>query len=214
MAYQLSDLITEVQRKVKDSTFDSALITDYLNDTQNEVLGSRMYSFMEAIESTTLNETDTSYTYPTDLQSVLLARVIDPSNDTLYFDVDYLPYREFYDIYPTPEAYDASTPTAYTDFGCKLYWDRPLGDDYDFKLWYLKRPTQMSDASDVPSIPEEFKDILIRGALASVEEYRDNYDMAGVHRRKVEDLVENMTIRYTHRNLGKVHKSTSARIQR
>lgn len=214
MAYILSDLISEVQRRAKDNSFDSALITDYLNEIQQEVLGERMFSFLEETITATLNQNDTSYAYPSDLQTILGLRLTDPSSAATYFRPSYKPFREFDKLYPTPEEYGESVPVHYSDFGRELLWSCPLDKGYSLRLRYLKAVPELSGSTDVPVIPQEFKGILIRGALAGVEEYRDNYDIAALHRRKVEDLTEDLILRYSSRSLLKLAKSSRARLKR
>lgn len=211
MAYQLSDLIAEVQTKSKDSSFDSTLITYYLNDTQNSILGQRMFPFMETSVTVALGEGDTSYSYPVDLQSIVGLRLSDPVDTASYIEPDYLPHRIFFDMYPTPESYGESAPTAYTDYGRTLLWSCPLAESYSMYLRYLKRPTDLSGSTDVPALPQEFKAILVLGALAGVEEYRRNFDVAAVHRRTIEDLTEDLVLRYSPRNLTRMHKVGNAR---
>lgn len=56
-------------------------------------------------------------------------------------------------------------------------------------------------------IPPDFSNVLITGALAGVERHRENFDVAAVYERKVEDLAEDMLQRYGLRQL-RVGKSS------
>lgn len=209
MAYQLSDLISEVQTKGKDPSFDSSLITYYLNDTQADVLNKRFYSFMETSEAPTLSVNDTTHAYPADLQTVLEVRLTDPDSTTTYYTPQYLPHRQFFDLYPDITGYSAASPFNYTDYGRVLNWSSKLDKAYVLYLRYVKRVTPLVDSADVPQIPQEFKEILVRGALAGIEEYRDNFDIAAVHRRRIEELTEDLTMRYSLRVLSQLGRATT-----
>ncbi len=83
-----------------------------------------------------------------------------------------------------------------------MLWNVPLDRAYTVKIKYLKTPSILSLDEDVPDVPERHKELLIRGALARIEEYRDNWDIAALHQRKVEDLTEDMLVRTSTRQLA------------
>lgn len=208
--YQLSNLISEVQRKAKDPSFSSALITDYLNDTQDDVLAGKVWPFQDAALTGTLGTGSHTYDADDDFQSLLGLSLTDPTNDATARP-DYIPHRQFFDRNAAPDSATAGEPSEFTVFAGQVVFDRPADKSYTLNLRYLMRPTKLENAADVPTIPEEFKQVLVRGALAGVEEYRDNYDIAAVHRRKLEDLVENMNLRLGSRQLIRTAKATTSR---
>ena len=214
MAYQLSDLISEVRTKAKDSTFLSDLITYFLQDTQDEVLGQRRLSFLEEVTTETLVVNATSFTYDATLQSILGLTLKDPDSAAAVYTPDYVTRAVFDQHVQDPTVLTAGQPSCYTDYGHVLYWDRPLDKAYVMRLRYLRRPITLTNSTDVPDVPVEYKNLLIRGALAGVEEYRENYDIAAVHRRKVEDLAEDMFQRYSSRQLITTAKATLNRRRR
>lgn len=207
--YQLSNLISEVQRKAKDSTFSSALITDYLNDVQDEVLGSKVLSFQETSFDTTLPSGSHTVDFLNDMQSALGLVLVDANSNAS--QPAYVPFRQFFESNPSPATATAGLPSCYTVFESQLVFDRPADQTYDMTLRYLKQPTRLENSTDVPSIPEAFKEVLVRGALANVEEYRENFDIAAVHRRRCEDLVEAMNVRLSGRQLLRTAKATTSR---
>lgn len=214
MAYTLGDLVIEIQSRAKDTSFSKSLIIDFINDIQSEVVGDKRWPFMEALETATLNVGDTSHTYAADSQTVYDVTLVDPDRAQNYSQPDYLPHTRFYDLYPSPESATAGWPCHWTDFGHVMQFDRPVDKAYNLRIRYLKAPATLADDADVPIIPEPYKQILVRGALASIEEYRDNFDLGGIHRRKVEDLVANMSARYMPRQFQSAPKSSSRRVIR
>ena len=209
MAYTLSDLQSDVLRRIKDSSFSTELIKSYIQDTHDEVLGEKRFSFLERIDTATLTPSSTDYTYPTDLQSVLGLKLADPDDQQVGVPI-YMPYREFDARHPAVTQAPEGRPEVYSDYGGKLYWSQPLDKAYGLTLKYLATPTRLTSSSSEPDIPEEYKGILINGAIAGVEEYRGNFDQASIYRRRVEDLADDMLTRYTSRQLLTLPKSRIA----
>lgn len=205
MAYQLGDLITSIRLRAKDSDFSEALITDHLNATQNEVLGHRRYTFMEGSDSDTLPSGQSDIQLETDVSLIdYLAIEVDGDDQAL----DYERFREFF---TPPMSLYVGRPSKFTIHGDTLYFNAEADQSYTINYKYLMRPATLTNSADVPSIPESYKEILIRGALAGIEEYRENFDIAGLHRRKIEELSEDMNLRYglrqTMRAPGKSRRS-------
>lgn len=199
MTYQLSDLVTTVRKRAKDNTFDGDLITDFIQATQNEVLGRSRFKFMEIADTDTATKGSTEYQLAEDVDVILSLKLFDSTNAE--WRPEYLSYPRFFENYD-PDSATATTPTFYSVFGDTVLWSAPLDKDYTLKIKYLKTPAVLALDADVPDVPERFKELLVRGALARVEEYRDNYDIAALHQRKVEDLTEDMLNRTALRQLA------------
>lgn len=204
MAYNLGTLTTTVRNRIKDTTFDGDLIADYLNDTQREVLQRHRYPFMEVADTEALTAGTTDAQLYNDIDVVISLSLVDASDNVVR--PTYIPYREFYEEYD-PDTASAVQPSAYTIFGDTLVWNAPLDKAYTLQIKYLKTPTVLSLDVDEPDIPERFQEILIRGAQGRVEEYRDNYDIAALHQRKVEELTEDMIYRLATRQLTSLPKA-------
>lgn len=214
MAYTLGDLITDIQRRAKDTSFSTALITSYINDTQNEVVGEKRWPFLEQLDVTILPVGAYSYDYESDAQTTYDVTLVDPDGSQNYTQPTFLPHTHFFDQFPVPEAANQSMPNFWTDFGRTMMFDCPADKAYKLRVRYLAAPTELVNDSDTPLIPQEYKEILIRGALAAIEEYRDNYDLGAVHRRKVEDLTADMAKRYMLRQFQAAPKGAPQRVIR
>jgi hypothetical protein len=209
MAYDLITLITSIRKLAKDESFDTGLITDFIQTTQNEVLNRSRFPFMEVTDSALLAADDTDYQLDDEVDVILALSLVDDDTDQV-LTPEYVGYPEFYERYD-PETATATTPSYYTIFGNTLVWCAPLDGDYTLKVKYLRTPSILALDSDVPDIPERFKDILIRGALSRIEETRDNFDLAAIHQRKVEEVSEDMLNRLSLRQLIAPHKARFGR---
>ncbi|MCA1565823.1 MAG: hypothetical protein LC803_09335 [Acidobacteria bacterium] len=205
MAYDTTSLIQEVKTRAKDSTLTDSLITTWLQETQDGVLGHYRLSFLETSTTATLSINDLTRAYPTDLQVVLGLKLDDGAQVS---EPSFLSYQEFTKLYPAPEYATASWPQAVTDYGRALYWSCPFDRAYILNLRYIRKPVQLTSGAVVPDVPVEYRELMIRGALQRVEEYRENFDIAAFHSRKVEDLAEDLLQRYGARQLMTPHRAT------
>lgn len=208
MAYNLGALVTEVQTKSKDSTFSASLIKTYIQDTIDEVLGRHRFSFSEQTLTATIADPATSYTFASTVQTITDFTYTTAADTTQAYRPQYLPYREFLENYPDYATRTAGLPYYFTLYSNKIIFPAPLSEDIAVSILYILASPTLDDDADVPVIPVEFKQILVRGALAGIEEYRENYDQAAIHRRKVEDLTEDMLQRYGARQFVKTSKAS------
>lgn len=196
MAYDTEALIDEVIELSKDSSLPRSRVLGYIQRTQDAVLGRRRFRFSERRLVQALTSGTTTFSYDTDHQQVIQVVMSHADIDSPY-QPQYLAPDEFFERFPLPESEPAGEPRFYTDFEYKLHWSAPLDRNYTLGMRYLAAPSRLEDTdSSTPDIPEEFKEILLSGALAQVEKYRENHDIAGVYKREVEDLEADMLARY------------------
>ena len=202
--YNTSALIDSVLAQSKDSDFSRDLILEYMQRTQDEVLGRQRFKFNEDVYETDLAPLDYKFSYDCDHQEIIQLILIDYSTTrpTIY-QPNYLAPNEFFDIYPAPDNNTKNPPFNYTDFNGEIWFPAPLDRAYTIKMRYVERPKRLTDkTTSCPQIPVEFKDIYIKGGLAGIEQFRENFDIAGVYGRKVEDLADDMQGRYGPRKMG------------
>lgn len=211
MAYTLSDLISEVQRRASDSSFSSTEITDYLNDTNREVVARHTWPFMEQSADTTLVVGTVSYSQQADYDVSLDAYLIDPDDTTQVYSLKYIPQDEFFSRHPNPSTSENNIPTEWTIFAGSITFNVPPSKAYTLRQRYYKVPTTLSSSGDEPNIPERYKEVLIRGTLARVEERRDNFDFASIHRNEFENLLEDMASRLIPQQFGTPSQLRTAR---
>ncbi|SIC60039.1 phage adaptor protein [Mycobacteroides abscessus] len=208
MAYTLGDIVTEVKAKIKDTSFPDSLIKTYIQDTIDEVLGRNRFTFLEDTLTVNMSATDTEYAFAAPVQTITDITYTTDLTPTQPYRPEYVPYREFLERFPARMTDPAGLPMCFSLYGSTLLIPRALSEDITAKILYVKASPTLANDSDVPVIPVEFKQILVRGAQAGVEEYRENYDQAAIHRRKVEDLASDMLLRYGPRQFIRPGKSS------
>lgn len=202
--YNTKTLIDSVIEQSKDSSFSRSLVLEYIQRTQDEVLGRQRFKFNEDTFEVGLSADAISFEYNCDHQEIIQLILIDYSTTrpTIY-QPNYLSPNEFFDLYPDPSTNTTNPPFNYTDFDGQIWFPAPLNKDYTVKMRYVERPKLLADAiNSKPQIPIEFKNVLIKGGLAGVEQFRGNYDIAALHERRVEDLADDMQGRYAPRKMG------------
>lgn len=215
MAYVLSDLITRVQQRVKDTAYSTSEITSYINDTQNDVFNEYRLPFMETSQDYTLVANVADITngvgLPTNfVQAIDLTMTADGMESVL----NYVPYQEIMARYPEPTditAHPSGIPQYWYQYGTTIrVYPAPISA-YTVNLSYLKKPTALSGASDVPQIPSEFEEMLVVGAAYRVLQVKDMYDEASVLQNKYDELLQKLVNKYS---LTQAGHATRMRINR
>jgi len=207
VAYQLSDLITKVQRRVRDTGYSTSEITDYLNDTQNDIYNEYRLPFMQtyvdyALFANTADITNSSGLLPDYVQAVDL-QVTTTGKET---QLIYMPYEELFSTYPDPSdqtAYPSTTPMYWYFYNETINVFPTSAVDLTVRLRYWKKPTDLVQATDVPSIPSEFAELLVVGAAYRVLQVKDNYDQAGILQNKYDELLQKLVVKYSVPQTGK-----------
>jgi hypothetical protein len=200
MAYNVLDLQTALQDDLKDPSFSATRLLRYLNAGQLAIFNSRLFKFTEKAVTGSLTIGKYIYDQQPDHQSTIGGVLIDPSNTTFRIIIDkdnYLPHREFFEQYPDPTIYPNAQPTTWTEYSGQIYFDRTVDKAYSFTQRYYKIPASLTTGTDVPSVPESFRELLEYYARSRSEEYRGNHDIAAVYMQKFEDGLETMTRRYS-----------------
>jgi len=210
MAYIFGDIVTSVKNRVRDSDYDTTEVKEYINDTQADIFNEYRLNFMEASQTytTVANVADitngvglpANYQIAIDLLNTTGGQqMLIPYRDISYLDevstsltsgsapVFWYMYANTINIYPTPT-------TVMT-----------------VKLRYYKMPTLLVSDSDVPELPDSFKEILVLGAAARVLQVKDNYDQAAILKR---DYARQLMMLVKQTAIKQTGKSTQQRINR
>ena len=198
-SYTLANLIQKVKNRLQDNEYSDDLIKEFLNDTQLEVLGEDKYQFLERVAEipTEVGEAPLPYDY----QSTL--RIVAKTGGNYWNEVEYLSPAAFFS--------GEKKPNTYTIYGGRLYLGGVECEDDDCTMaeirhFYLARPVEMTESSDTPTIPPEYSEILVLGALARAERARDNFDYAGIYDSKQDQLIVNMKLRFGPRQQGRKNR--------
>lgn len=199
MAYNLLDLTSSVLDDLKDPNFSTTRIRRYLNYGQQVIFNTHSFRFCETSVAGSLTIGDYTYAQQDDHEMTIGGSVSDPDNTNVRFTLDedsYLASREFFDRYPDPSANTAGLPTAWTEFGNQVYFDRPADIQYTFQQRYYRTPTDMSADADVPDVPIAFRELLELYADFRSEKFRGNHDIAATYEQMFEDGLEAMALKY------------------
>lgn len=196
MSYTLGTIITKVQNKLDDSGFSSTILTDFANDTQRELCGSRFMPFMEASEDFVLTPGTASIgTLPTDLQIPINLRVTSPP--TLATVLEPITADEFDSLYLSNATAVLGSPTQWYPFANTINVYPLPASAITLTLRYYKNPTELVNSSDVPEIPEAFQEVLVLGMYKRALEYNDSFDQSAYITVKMDKLMEDMARRYS-----------------
>lgn len=201
MAYQTSDIVAKVQQRVRDTSYSASEIKNYLNDAQNDVFNEYRLKFMKTSVNYTVSVGVSDITNGSDLPTnyVEAIKLINTTGGQEH-DIPYIDQDELDEMYPdngdTTQYANGQPEFWYEDEGTIRLFPAPA-DEYTLKLRYWKKPTILSADSDVPEIPSEFEEILLSGASYRVLQVKDNYDQAGIHENKYDELVRKLVAKYT-----------------
>jgi hypothetical protein len=215
MAYQLSDIITKVQQRVRDTGYSTAEITNYINDAQNDVFNEYRFRFMR---------TSQNYTVTIGVADITNGVGLPATLDMVIDLVDTTSGQEkvinFIDADELETMYGDIADTVSHPNGQPLYWYWE-GDNiklfpapalaYTLKLRYWKKPTILSADDDVPELPSNFEEALIEGATYRVLQVKDNYDQAAIHQNQFEEHVLKAVVRFSTPQSG---RATTMKINR
>jgi hypothetical protein len=211
MAYQLADIVTLVQKRVKDTGYDTSEIKQYINDTQNDVFNEYRLSFMQTSQSYTVPASVTDVTNGTGLPANFLVG-IDMLNTTGGGAL-LIPYKEvsYLDSLTSATSSTSNAPQFWYMYGRTPTLYPVLSSSVTVNFRYYKMPTQLSNDSDVPALPYSFQELLVLGAAYRVMQVKDNYDIAGILQNKCDEILQklvNMTA------VNQVGSSPAQRINR
>lgn len=215
MSYILGDLVSRVQNRVKDTSFSTAEIKNFINDTQRDVFNEYRLPFMQATQDYTLTAGTSDITSGDGLPANFVQALdltLDANGNQHY--VTFKDIRELDKTNPNPgdsTAYANNLPQYAYKYGSTInLFPAPAGA-YTALLRYYKKPTDLSEDADIPEIPSEFEELLVVGASYRVFQVKDNYDKAGILENKYMELLSKLASRYSQTQVG---HATQMRINR
>lgn len=180
MAYNLLDLRSRVRTKIHDSAYSADTIDGYINDAITEIADLYPWYYFQKLVSGSLTVGDYTYDQQSDHQITTKMVLIHPTDSNNFLDItDYrLPWQEFFDRFPAPGNFTNARPLYWTEYGNQIYFHCPVDLAYILNQFYQKTPTTLTDDTDVPELPINFRESIVLGASYRVEEERENYDIA------------------------------------
>ncbi len=214
MAYTLAGLRTRVQKRVRDTGYDSSEITDYLNDTQRDICNELRLPFMQTSQNYTLAINVSDITNGSNLPSNYVQAMDLVNTYTGYEGV--IPYKSTQELdryYPDEDdatRNPANAPTYWYNYAKTIRVFPQPDKAYTVTLRYYKSPTALSSDSDVPELPSEFEELLVLGAAYRVLQVKDNYDQAAILQNKYDEILQKLAVKYSQPQVGKPMRMRSA----
>lgn len=205
MAYQLSTVRTRVQQRIRDTGYSSSEIDQAINDTQNDVFNEYLLPQMQTSQNYTLTADVSDITNGVGLPANYSEAITLINTTTGQESV--IPYKRVDlsdDWNPDQDDQPANYPEYwyFYDNTIRLY-PKPAGA-YTVKLRYYKKPIELVADEDVPEIPSEHSELLVSGASYRILQVKDNYDQAGIHQNKYDELLQKFVMRSTQIQAGQV----------
>lgn len=197
MAYQLGDIVTTVQKRVRDTKYDPSEITQYLNDTQNDIFNAYSLPFMEATQDYTTVANNSDITNGTGLPTNY-SQAIDLLDMTNGGErrITYKSQTQIDSFYANPENNSLTGRPIHWYYYAQTIRLYPVPVSvYSLLLRYYKIPTLLVADTDVPSIPSNFQEVLVLGAAYHVQEVKDNYDQAAILEKRYNKQLLQLVVR-------------------
>jgi hypothetical protein len=200
MSYTLSGIRNRViDDKLDDTSYDTAIVDRFINDTQRSIFNTYELPFMEKVFSGTLPSGERSFQFPDDVQLIQSATITGPDGTQRNIMDRFLDFRTFNRLYPTP-ANNTEGPIAFwTSHNNKMYTSAPIDQAYTLEIFYIKKATELADGNDVPEIPEEFEEVLVLGAYMRVLKRNEDFDLAADIKNDYNDQLDLMVSRLGYR---------------
>ena len=206
MAYNLTSIITKVRQRVRDTGYSTSEITNYINDTQNDVFNEYNLRFMQDTQNYTVTVDVADITNGSGLPAHYVQAIqLLLTTEGLEKTIEYRDFSLIEQEHPDPA--DITRNPA----GVPMYWyifDDTINlypapaEAYTLTLKYAKKPTELTSGDDVPEIPSQFEELLVSGAAYRVLQVKDNYDQASIHQNKYDEILQKFVVRYSTPQIG------------
>lgn len=177
MAYDANSLYLRVQNKLDDPSFDTAVLLDFLNDTEREVFNRYRINTEEqqidTITTTAGSRALSGLPASGTVGQYISLRIILPVNYSMV-----LPYVDYEDAdvyYPNYQLLGQGPPMAWFIFDGVPSLLNNADKTYTISAKYTLMPTPITTGTDTPNIPEEFSEITVLGMYARALEFNDEY---------------------------------------
>lgn len=204
MGYTLSTIRQRIlEDKLDDEGYPASVVDRFINDAQRDIFNTYELPFTEATFEGNMAAGGTVYNMPNDVQVIQTLKIVSPDKDINDISRNYLSFREFNSRFPVPGNNEPSAPMHWTSHSGKVYFSAPTSEDFTMKIFYNKKPAELQDETDVPSIPEEFGEVLVLGAYIRCLERNEDFDLAAYYRDgEYARMTDQMLFRLSKRQTG------------
>lgn len=199
MAYTFADLKTKLQVQVGDPNLTDSVAGDAIAYTEQEIFNKFDLTLNSAKQTNTITSGTNTLTsaLPTDFQRVSNLYITSPVNYASSLKKYFVTPDKFRNDFPAAGTtlYGSGPPTTWTYF-TSIEFSYLADQTYTLKLDYTKYVPILSLASDIPTIPQSFEEMLILGAKIRVYEQKEDFDYSSQFYNRYSDLEEAFISRY------------------
>jgi hypothetical protein len=218
MAYNFLGLVNEVNRRLNEvelSSSNFATASGFYNTAKDAVNASLRHINHEesnwpwnhVLEEEVLTAGTTRYDYPTDAKLIDMNSFRIKKDDTLSVgttklkSMDYQEYLDKYIDYEYNSSSDMqSLPRHVVRAPSQEFLIVPTPDqDYELVYEYYRNPVSLELYDDVPSVPLEFKHIIVDGAMFYAYQFRADTQASQIAQGKFESGIKYMRSLYINR---------------
>ena len=219
MAYDFLGLVNDVNKRLNEvelSSSNFATVTGFYSAAKDSINSSLRYINQAAFEwpfnhveqEDVLTAGEVRYGYPSDTKTVdfdsfRIKRSAAFNNETQKLKL--LAYEEYLERFVDAE-YDTGNTSIRSvprmvfrtpNQGYGVY--PPPDNEYELVYEYYRLPVDLIDSTDVPSIPEQFRSVVIDGAMYYAYLFRGNTQDATIQFQKFEEGIKDMRTLYINR---------------
>jgi len=182
----LSDIRFSVRNRLDDTSFDQSTVDEAINFVHDEVFNEHRIRFMETNDDLFVSPNDTTADMPDDMQTLINVHVTSP----IVYNIlnKYMEYGDFMKAYPGYMTYTPSEVYLWTDFGNAMRFASPVLAATTINIDYLRRPQLLVGDDDISDIPDQYKEMVVLGALARCMERNEDYGEASSERNNYNAL--------------------------
>lgn len=219
MAYDFIGLVNDINRRLNEVELTSAnfaAATGFYSAAKDSVNSAIRYinqhefewPFNHVEQEDTLTAGEIRYAFPNDMKTVdmdsfRIKRNASFNNDTRKLDI--LSYEEYLENYVDAEYDTGNTSIRAIPKAVFRTPDNSFGvfpapnNAYELVYEYYRLPVDLISATDVPTIPEQFRYIIVDGAMYHAYLFRGNTQDATIQQQKFDEGIKNMRSLYINR---------------
>jgi hypothetical protein len=218
MSYTYGDLKTLLATQISDANVDTTITGNALIDTEQEIFNKYDLTLNSATQSNSVTQgTNTvASALPTNLQRIKNINITAPVGLA----------RSLKDNYISPDDFDeqctafaqsnssqlGSSPWTYYD-DQTLKWGALADLTYTISIRYTKYVPILSGSTDVPTMPESFRELLLLGSKIRIYENKEDFDFAQQFQNRYADLLQDFVSRYAVRQVDRMTVAKSSRFR-
>ncbi len=179
----------QVRSKLDDMEFDGNKVDMAINWFIFEILNNNRIRFMEDDVNVPITQGDIDALLPPEIQTATGILAVIPGTQPYSIFKHRFEHGDFMEKFAD---FSVATPTNVREFcfyGNKIRFAAPVLTGGNLFIEFVKRPTLAVADTDVLLIPDNYNELVVKGAVARVMEMNEDYAEADQERQTLEPLV-------------------------